>query len=77
MSIVKIAGKWMTRALALKIGRGAINKGGVLGIGAGAILAFGYLAHNFISNRKKRNLRRIGDIDNNNLELEEKKRIVV
>lgn len=77
MSIVKAGGKWMTRALALKLGRGVIKKGGVLGIGAGVVLGFGYLAHNFINNRKRRNLKRIGDIEGNNPEIEGKKRIVV
>lgn len=77
MSIVKTGGKWMTRALVLKLGRGVIKKGGVLGIGAGVVLGFGYLAHNFIKNRDRRNLKRIGDIENNNPGMEGKKRIVV
>lgn len=67
----------MTRALVLKLGRGVIKKGGVLGIGAGVVLGFGYLAHNFIKNRDRRNLKRIGDIENNNPGMEGKKRIVV
>lgn len=77
MSIVQAGGTWMARALALKLGRGAIKKGGVFGIGAGVIIAFGYLAHNFIKNRNRRNLKRIGDIEGNNPGIEAKKRIVV
>lgn len=78
MSILQTTGKWITRALALKLGRGVIKKGGILGIGAGVILAFGYLSHNFINNRKKRKLGGIGYIDEDkNQEVEGKKRIVV
>lgn len=77
MSIVQAGGKWMTRALALKLGRGIIKKGGALGIGAGVVLGFGYLAHNFINNRKRRNKKRIGDIENNNSEVQGNKRIEV
>ncbi len=77
MSIVQTAGKWITRALVLKLGRGVIKKGGVFGIGAGVVLGFGYLAHNFIKNRKKRNLKRIGHLEDTNPEMEGKKRIVV
>lgn len=77
MDIVRIGQKFMTRALALKVGRAAVKKGGVMGIGLAAVFGAGYLAYNLFKKRDTRSLRRIDDIEENNHELEGDKKIVV
>ncbi len=70
--------KWGKRALALKLGKTVIRRGGVVGIGIGAIVGAGYLAYNMIENQKRRkNLKPVEDISQNNRDAAGQKQIVV
>ncbi|QED38786.1 hypothetical protein FK178_14140 [Antarcticibacterium arcticum] len=70
--------KWGKRALALKLGKSAIRRGGVVGVGIGAVVGAGYLAYNFFENRKRReNLKPVEDISQNNRDAAGQKQIVV
>lgn len=70
--------KWGKRALALKIGKTAIRRGGIVGVGIGAVVGAGYLAYNFFENRKKReNLKPVADISHNHPEAKGEKQIIV
>lgn len=70
--------KWGKRALALKLGKTAIRRGGVVGIGIGAVVGAGYLAYNLIENQKRRkNLKPVEDISRNNRDAAGQKQIVV
>lgn len=70
--------KWGKRALALKLGKSAIRRGGIAGVGIGAIVGAGYLAYNLLENRKRRkNLKPIEDISHNNRDAAGQKQIVV
>jgi uncharacterized membrane protein YebE (DUF533 family) len=45
--------KWGKRALAFKVGKFAVRKGGILGVGLGAVAGAAYLAWNFNKKRKE------------------------
>lgn len=79
MSDIMNAGlKWGKRALALKIGKTAIRRGGIVGVGIGAVVGAGYLAYNFFENRKRReNLKPVADISHNHPETKGEKQIIV
>lgn len=66
-SIVETGTKLAKSALALKLGKAVMSRGGLIGVGVGgAAIGAGYLAYNFIAKRKKvKNLKRIDDISNN------------
>ena len=79
MSDIMNAGlKWGKRALALKLGKTAIRRGGIVGVGIGAVIGAGYLAYNLLENRKRRqNLRPVEDISKNHPEAQGSKQIIV
>ncbi len=51
--ISKLAGKFIVRGFIFKVGKKAAIKGGKIGIGAGSLLAGGYLAYQLLQERKK------------------------
>ena len=70
--------KWGKRALALKLGKTAIRRGGIMGVGIGAVVGAGYLAYNFFENRKRReNLKPVEDISRNHPEAKGENQIIV
>jgi len=79
MSDIMNAGlKWGKRALALKLGKTAIRRGGIVGVGIGAVIGAGYLAYNLMENRKRRqNLKPVEDISKNHPETKGDKQIIV
>lgn len=82
MSILVDKGvKWGKTALALKLGKTAVKRGGLLGIGMGAVAGAGYLAYNFYTKKKKAaqhgKIKRIDNIENNHPEVEGDKNIVI
>ena len=79
MSDIMNAGlKWGKRALALKLGTTAIKRGGIVGVGIGAVIGAGYLAYNLLENRKRRqNLKPVEDISKNHPEAKGEKQIIV
>ena len=79
MSDIMNAGlKWGKRALALKLGKTAIRRGGIVGVGIGAVIGAGYLAYNLLENRKRRqNLKPVEDISNNHPETKGDNQIIV
>lgn len=79
MSDIMNAGlKWGKRALALKLGKTAIKRGGIVGVGIGAVIGAGYLAYNLLENRKRRqNLKPVEDISKNHPEAKGEKQIIV
>ena len=79
MSDIMNAGlKWGKRALALKLGKTAIKRGGIVGVGIGAVIGAGYLAYNLLENRKRRqNLKPVEDISNNHPGAQGEKQIIV
>jgi len=69
--------KWLKRAVVLKAGKAILKKpASALGVGALAAGA-GIAAYNFIKKRKKNDLTHIDNIEDNNPEVEGKKKIVV
>lgn len=52
--LIKNAGKFIVRGFVFKAGKKAAVKGGRLGIGAGALIAGGYLAYQLLQERKKK-----------------------
>lgn len=77
MDIAKVSQKFMTKALALKVGRALVKRGGVMGVGLAAVFGAGYLAYNLFKKRDSRHIRRIDDIEGNSNELQGDKKIVV
>ena len=70
--------KWGKRALALNLGKTAISRGGIVGVGIGAVIGAGYLAYNLLENRKRRqNLKPVEDISNNHPETKGDNQIIV
>lgn len=75
--------KWGQRALVMKIGKTALKRGGIIGVGVGALAGAGYLAYNLLEKRKRKeevrrqDLTRIDDINDNNPEISGDKKIVV
>jgi len=69
--------KWLKRAVIFKAGKAILKKpASVLGVGALAAGA-GVAAYSLLKKRKKNDLTHIDDIENNNPEVEGKKKIVV
>lgn len=66
--------KWTKRALALKLGKTAVKKGGVLGVGIGAAAGAVYLAWNY--NKKCKELRAQKN-PVNEISVEREKKIVI
>ncbi len=78
-SIINSGIKWGQRALVVKIGRVALKRGGLVGLGLGAAAGVGYLAYNLYENRQKRKryLNEIEDVDYNSPGVSGEKTIVV
>lgn len=85
-TLINKGAKWGKRALALKLGKTAVKRGGLLGVGIGAVAGAGYLAYNLYENRKKSaaaekarraEIRRIDDIEENHPGIEGDKTIVI
>ncbi len=79
-SLVNSGIKWGQRALVVKIGRTALKRGGLVGLGLGAAAGVGYLAYNLYENRqkkRKRYLNEIEDVDYNSPGVSGEKTIVV
>ncbi len=69
--------KWLKRAVIFKAGKAILKKPArMLGVGALAAGA-GVAAYSLLKKRKKNDLTHIDDIENNNPEVEGKKKIVV
>ncbi|MDX1545015.1 MAG: hypothetical protein R3214_13815 [Christiangramia sp.] len=51
--ILKLAGKFVVRGFIFKAGKKLALKGGRAGIGAGALIAGGYLAYQLLEEREK------------------------
>ena len=69
--------KWLKRAVIFKAGKAILKKpASMLGVGALAAGA-GVAAYSLLKKRKKNDLTHIDDIENNNPEVEGKKKIVV
>ncbi|MCM8569349.1 hypothetical protein NE848_08160 [Gramella jeungdoensis] len=51
--ILKLAGKFVVRGFVFKAGKKLALKGGRAGIGAGALIAGGYLAYQLLQEREK------------------------
>lgn len=51
--IAKLAGKFIVRGFIFKAGKKMAIKGGRAGIGAGVLIAGGYLAYQLLQERKK------------------------
>ncbi len=51
--LIKTAGKFIVRGFVIKAGKKAAVKGGRLGIGAGALIAGGFLAYQLLQEHKK------------------------
>ncbi|WP_081212025.1 hypothetical protein [Salegentibacter sediminis] len=66
--------KWAKRALALKLGKTAVKKGGILGVGLGAAAGAVYLAWNY--NKKCKKLKAEEDAANE-ITVKKEKKIVV
>ncbi|MGY5846482.1 hypothetical protein ACW6QP_03615 [Salegentibacter sp. HM20] len=47
--------KWGKRALAFKVGKYALRKGGIVGVGVGAAAGAAYLAYKFAKDCRKKN----------------------
>lgn len=77
--------KWGKSALALKLGKTVIKRGGLFGVGAGAVAGAGYLAYNFYKKNKAAagekarpaKLKKIDNIDDNYPGIEGDKKIVI
>lgn len=78
--------KWGKSALALKLGKTVIKRGGFIGIGAGAVAGAGYLAYNYFEKKKRAaaeekarhaKIRRIDNIDANHPGIEGDNKIVI
>lgn len=52
--ILKLAGKFVVRGFIFKAGKKLALKGGKVGIGAGALLAGGYMAYQLLQEHEKR-----------------------
>ncbi|SKB33862.1 hypothetical protein SAMN05660776_0525 [Salegentibacter holothuriorum] len=75
--VVEKGVKWLKRAVIFKAGKAVLKKpASVLGVGALAAGA-GIAAYNFIKKRKKKDLTHIDNIEDNNPEVEGKKKIVI
>lgn len=68
------AKKWAKRGLALKLGKTAVKKGGILGIGLGATAGAVYLAWNY---NKKRKEIQAEESAENEITVDKEKKIVV
>ncbi|HEY9185940.1 MAG TPA: hypothetical protein VIM94_11500 [Salegentibacter sp.] len=66
--------KWAKRALALKLGKTAVKKGGILGVGLGAAAGVAYLAWNY--NKKCKQIQADKSADNE-ITIDKEKKIVV
>ncbi|TBW27965.1 hypothetical protein [Gramella sp. KN1008] len=51
--VLKLAGKFVVRGFIFKAGKKLALKGGKVGIGAGALIAGGYLAYQLLQEREK------------------------
>lgn len=51
--VLKLAGKFVVRGFVFKAGKKLALKGGKVGIGAGALIAGGYLAYQLLQEREK------------------------
>lgn len=85
-NLVNKGAKWGKKALMLKLGKAAIKRGGLVGVGIGAVAGAGYYAYNLYEKRKKAaaeeearrsNIRRIDNIDDNHSSVEGEKTIVI
>lgn len=75
--VVEKGVKWLKRVIVFKAGKAILKKpAGILGVGALAAGA-GIAAYGFLKKRKKNDLTHIDNIEDNNPEVEGKKKIVV
>lgn len=66
--------KWAKRALAFKVGKYAVRKGGLVGVGLGAAAGAVYLAWNY---KKKRKEIQADESAENEITVDKEKKIIV
>lgn len=73
--ILKLAGKFVVRGFVFKAGKKLALRGGKVGIGAGALLAGGYMAYQLLQEHEKR--KSLKDEKSKNTEAEEAEEPIV